>query len=74
MSRLPLNMERSIKSSIEKTKCPIHREHPKVTFTSTGFTVSCCCEKFRKDTINKCRNAMGKALQEQIAKTFKGLK
>lgn len=74
MSRLPLNMERSIKSDIEKTKCPIHGEHPKVTFTSNGIAVSCCCEKFRKDAINKCQQAIGKALQEQITKSFKGLK
>lgn len=71
MSRLPLNMERNIKSDIEKTKCPIHGEHPKVTFTSNGFNVSCCCEKFSKDTINKCQQIMGKALQEQIIKALR---
>lgn len=74
MSNLPLNMQRSIKSEIEKTLCPIHREHPKVTFTSNGFNVSCCCEKFRKDTINKCQQAISKAIQEQILQSFKGLK
>ncbi len=74
MSRLPLSMERSIKSDIEKTKCPTHGEHPKVAFTSKGITVSCCCEKFREDTISKCRQAIGDALQEHITKAFKGLK
>lgn len=53
---------------------PTHGEHPKVTFTSNGITVSCCCEKFRKDTISKCQQAIGNALQEQITKAFKGLK
>lgn len=74
MSRLPLSIERSIKSNIEKTECPTHGEHPKVTFTSNGITVSCCCEKFRKDTINKCQQAIGDALQEYITKPLKGLK
>lgn len=74
MSRLPYNMERSIKSDIEKTKCPMHGEHPKVTFTPSGITVSCCCEKFRKDTISKCQQAIGDALQKQITDAFKGLK
>ncbi len=74
MSRLPLNMEKGIKSDIEKTKCPVHGEHPKVTFSLNGFNVSCCCENFRKDTINKCQQAISKALQEQILKSFKGLK
>lgn len=32
MSRLPSNIERSIKSKIEMTKCSVHGEHPKVTF------------------------------------------
>lgn len=52
MSRLPSNIERSIKSK----------------------TVSCCCEKFRKDTIAKCEKAVGDALQEEIFKSLKGLR
>lgn len=74
MSRLPFSVERSIKSDIEKAKCPIHGEHPKVTFTPNGINVSCCCEKFRKDTIDKSRQAIGDALQEHITKAFKGLR
>ncbi|WP_417187028.1 hypothetical protein [Bacteroides sp.] len=74
MSRLPSNIERSIKSKIEMTKCSVHGEHPKVTFTQQGFTVSCCCEKFRKDTITKCEKAVGDALQEEIFKSLKGLR
>ena len=76
MNRLPLSMERSIKSIIEKTKCSIHGNHPEVTFTQQGFNVSCCCccEKFRKDTISKCQEAIGEALQEQLSKAFKRLK
>ncbi len=74
MSKLPSSIERSIKSEIERTKCPEHGEHPKVTFTASGFTVSCCCEKFRKDSIAKCSDSMKKALNQYILGVFKGLK
>ena len=74
MSRLPASMERTIKAGIERTKCPVHNEHPKVSFSQTGFTVSCCCEKFRKDTIKNCQEAVGKALQDEITNAFKKLR
>nr|WP_314868983.1 hypothetical protein [uncultured Prevotella sp.] len=74
MSKLPASMERTIKAEIERTKCPVHNEHPKVSFSQTGFTVSCCCEKFRKDTIEKCQKAVGKALQDEITNAFKKLR
>lgn len=74
MSRLPSSIERSIKSEIERTKCPEHGEHPKVTFTTSGFTVSCCCEKFRQDSIAKCNDIIGKALNQYFLNAFKGLK
>jgi hypothetical protein len=47
------NITRNIKSKIEMAKCSVHGEHPKVTFTQQGFTISYCCEKFRKNTIAK---------------------
>ncbi|MFP5153634.1 hypothetical protein [Bacteroides clarus] len=74
MSRLPVNVERKIKTDIEKAKCPIHGKHPKVTFTQQGFNISCCCEEFRADTISKCREAIGKALQDAILHPFKKLR
>ncbi len=72
MNRLSQNIQKSIKSNIEKTVCPIHREHPIVSFTQQGFSVSCCCEKFRKETISKCEKIIGDALHEQIVKSLKG--
>lgn len=74
MSQLPSSVQRNIKSAIERTLCREHREHPKVTFTSKGFNVSCCCEKFRSETIKKCEDAIGQALHEHIMNAFKGLK
>lgn len=74
MSRLSSTMERSIKSKIETATCSIHGEHPKVTFTEKGFSVSCCCENFRQDTISKCEKAVGEALQEEILRSFKKLR
>ena len=74
MSRLPSTIERNIKSDIEKTKCPEHGKHPNVTFTTSGFTVSCCCERFRKETIGKCNDAIGNAISQYLLNAFKGLK
>ena len=74
MSRLPYNVERRIKSNIETAKCSVHEKHPNVIFTQQGCKVSCCCEKFRKETIAKCEKAIGEALREEIFKPLKGLR
>lgn len=74
MNQLTENIKKDVKSKMERTKCPEHKESPKVTFTPTGFTVSCCCEEFRETTIAKCKQAIGEAIQKEIMKPLKKLR
>lgn len=67
MNRLPQDLEQTIKTDVEKTICPIHGEHPMITFTSEGINVSCCCDEFREETISTCKKAMRDALREYTA-------
>jgi hypothetical protein len=64
-------MQRDIKSTIERTLCPQHGKHPKLTFTARGdITVDCCCEKFQKDVIAKIEKASSDAAGKYLTKSI----
>lgn len=65
-------IEKAIKTEIEKNVCPEHGEHPKVTFTTSGFEVSCCCKAFHQSISDKCEQAVGKAIHEHMMRMFRG--
>ena len=74
MTHLSLTIQRSVKGSIERMTCPVHGEHPKLSFTSSGFTVSCCCDNFRSKVIAECKDAIAKAVEADISKALKGIR
>jgi peptidyl-prolyl cis/trans isomerase len=61
----------NIKSRIERYSCPEHRERPKFTITSDGFTITACCEKFRTSLINEAKSAVEEETQKAIEKMLK---
>lgn len=54
--------------------CPVHGEHPKLSFTSSSFTVSCCCDNFRSKVIAECKDSIAKAVEADISKALKGIR
>jgi hypothetical protein len=56
------------------TKCSVHGDHPKITVTQQGVSISCCCEKFQKETLAKYEKVENEVLREEIFKPPKGLR
>lgn len=74
MSNLSSSIQNSIKLEVERMRCPVHEEHPKLSFTPSGFSVSCCCDAFRQKVIRKCNDAIKNVMKQEIEKTLRGFR
>ena len=72
MSEINLEIQHSVKKQIERMVCPVHGEHPKVSFSSSGFSVSCCCQEFRSKAISESEKAIATAVRQYIENTLNG--
>lgn len=71
MKGLTISENRKIASALGRMKCRTHGERPKITPTSKGISVECCCEKFKTQLLEEYQNEAGKILQKQIEQDFK---
>lgn len=61
----------SVKRKLEKKKCQVHNEHPKVQKTSDGFEILACCEDFRSLMTKKMEKVVAEEIKSSLNKMFK---
>lgn len=70
-NKLPSDVQRTVKSTIERMSCPVHHEHPNVSFTSQGFSISCCCDEFKEHINSQAEKIVADAMEKHIETYFK---
>lgn len=65
----------NVKRKLETSRCREHGEHPKVTVSGDRLSISCCCDRFKKELSAKAEKMIaeeaGKALENSLKKMFK---
>lgn len=56
---------------ISRERCPTHRKSPKIIFTTEGFKLECCCERFHKAIAPEVQKIVGDAMREVIERQLK---
>ncbi len=65
--------ERKLKSTLEKLSCPVHRKHPTISLIRGELSISCCCDRFRKEILSKTEQLIQEEVKSQVKKKL-GLK
>jgi hypothetical protein len=62
-----------IARNLEKERCSKHNEKPKATPSNGSINISCCCTTFRAKVLKKMQTELGREVENELKKAFKGI-